>query len=244
MRLSDRVYLVGGGSLGFGISHELDCHVYLVDGGSEMALIDAGCGMDIEPIVKNIRFDGLDPSKLKYVVLTHAHSDHAGAAAMWREQFSVTFAASREAAEYVRKGDEEKISLAVAKRGGFYPQDYVFHACPVEWELDEGCTFQVGDLSLRCLDTPGHCSGLISLLLEEGGKSLLFCGDTVFHGGKILMTNVWDCNLRDYVNSIRKLARLKSMRCCRDILPSLCRMAGHIFKKPGTRWKNSPCRQT
>ena len=36
MRLSDRVYLVGGGSLGFGISHELDCHVYLVDGGSEM----------------------------------------------------------------------------------------------------------------------------------------------------------------------------------------------------------------
>ena len=62
---------------------------------------------------------------------------------------------------------------------------------------------------MRCFDTPGHCSGLISLLLEESGKSLLFCGDTVFHGGKILMTNVWDCNLRDYVNSIRKLAQLK-----------------------------------
>ena len=158
--------------------------------------------------------------------------------------FGVTVAASREAAEYVRNGDEEKISLAVAKRGGFYPQDYVFHACPVERELEEGCTFQVGDLSLRCFETPGHCSGLVSLLLDEGGKSMLFCGDTVFHGGKILMTNVWDCNLRDYVNSIQKLAQLRVDALLPGHLAIAMQNGGHTFKKPGTRWKNSLCRQT
>ena len=30
----------------------------------------------------------------------------------------------------------------------------------------------------------------------------------MFHGGKILMTNVWDCNLQHYVNSIQKLSAL------------------------------------
>src|SRR5579884_3816066 len=65
MRLSERVYLIGGGALGFGISHELDCHVYLIDGGREMALIDAGAGVTIEPIIRNLQLDGLDLGGLK-----------------------------------------------------------------------------------------------------------------------------------------------------------------------------------
>src|SRR5579884_1597221 len=117
MRLSERVYLIGGGALGFGISHELDCHVYL---------IDAGAGVTIEPIIRNLQLDGLDLGRLKYLLLTHAHADHSGAAREWHERLGVAVAASKEAAEYLRTGDEERISLAVAKRGGFYPQDYIF----------------------------------------------------------------------------------------------------------------------
>ena len=123
MRLTERVHLIGGGNLGFGISHELDCHVYLIDGGEELALVDAGAGVTIEPIVRNIELDGLELSRLKHLFLTHAHADHAGAAHEWHRRFGVTVAAAKEAAEYVRNGDEEKISLAVAKRGGFYPGD-------------------------------------------------------------------------------------------------------------------------
>lgn len=206
MRLSERVYLVGGGSLGFGISEDLDCHVYLVDGGSELALIDGGAGVTIEPIIDNIRFDGLDPGRLKHLLLTHAHADHAGGAFHWRERFGVEVAASVEAAEYVRNGDEEKISLAIAKRGGFYPEEYHFRACPVARVLREGDVFRVGDLELTAIETPGHCSGMLSLLLRRGGRSFLFCGDTVFHGGRLLISNLWDCDLQAYVKSIGKLA--------------------------------------
>lgn len=206
MRLTENVYLVGGGTLGFGLSHELDCHVYLVNGGSEMGLIDAGAGVTIDPILRNIQFDGLDPAKLKYILLTHAHADHAGGAFEWRKRFGVAIAASREAAEYVRQGDEERISLAIAKRGGFYPADYVFRACPVEHVLAEGDVFKIGNFELKVLETPGHCSGMLSYLLQEGERRILFSGDTVFHDGKLLITNVWDCDLQKYVRSVEKLA--------------------------------------
>jgi glyoxylase-like metal-dependent hydrolase (beta-lactamase superfamily II) len=209
MRLTDHIYLVGGGSLGFGLSHDLDCHVYLVDGGREMALIDGGAGVTIEPILERIRFDGLDPSRLRYLVLTHAHADHAGAAALWREKLGVEVVASAVAAEYVRNGDEERISLAIAKRGGFYPADFVFRACGVARVLSEGDSLTVGDLELRAFETPGHCSGMLSLLVKDDRRHCLFSGDTVFHGGKLLMSNLWDCNLQDYVASIRKLAALE-----------------------------------
>ena len=46
MQLTESVYVVGRGCLDSDRSHELDCHVYLVNAGSEMALIDAGVGLD------------------------------------------------------------------------------------------------------------------------------------------------------------------------------------------------------
>ena len=59
MRLTEHIYLVGGGDVGFGITHPLDSHVYLVTDGKSGALIDSGVGIDIEPILQNIRDDGV-----------------------------------------------------------------------------------------------------------------------------------------------------------------------------------------
>ncbi len=208
MHLTESVHVVGSGSLGFGLSHELDCNVFLVNAGSEMALIDAGVGLDLDRMVANIRSDGLDPAKLKFVLLTHAHADHAGGCKQWKQHYGVTVLASAEAANFVRSGDEAGISLAAAKAGGFYPPEYHFQACPVDGELREGDTVHVGDSELRVLETPGHCIGMLSFLMKRDGKTYLFCGDTLFHGGKILLTNVYDCDLQQYVKSLRKMTRL------------------------------------
>ncbi|MBK8029313.1 MAG: MBL fold metallo-hydrolase [Chloroflexi bacterium] len=83
MKLTPHVYVVGGGRFGFGISGALDCHVYLLDGGSELALVDPGLGLgrDFDTILDNIRADGLDPRRIRKLILTHYHCDHVGAAA-------------------------------------------------------------------------------------------------------------------------------------------------------------------
>jgi len=209
MRLSDRVYLVGSGRLGFGISSPFDCHVYAIDGGSEIALFDAGSGLDVDTIVERMRFDGLDVSKLRYLVLSHGHADHAGGAIQWRERFGVDVLAHPLTAQYVATADLKAISLAAAIAAGVYPGDYQFHACPVAGTLKGGDTLRAGDLTLSIHDAPGHSSGQIAAMLEQGGKRHLFSADAVFHGGRIVLQNIWDCHLHESMETIRALAALR-----------------------------------
>src|SRR3981081_3153401 len=84
MRLSERVHLVGSGSNGFDLTDAYDCHVYLIDGGEELALIDVGAGMGAEAILDNARRDGFDPARIRHLILTHGHGDHAGGAPRMR----------------------------------------------------------------------------------------------------------------------------------------------------------------
>lgn len=76
--------------------------------------------------MENIQRDGLSPERIKYVLLTHAHADHAGAATQWHDWFGCQVVASEEAGHYVQQGDEERISLRAARHAGVYPKDYSF----------------------------------------------------------------------------------------------------------------------
>jgi hydroxyacylglutathione hydrolase len=209
MRLSERVYLVGSGSNGFDLTDPYDCHVYLIDGGSELALVDVGAGMGAAGIIENVKLDGFDPGRIRHLILTHGHGDHAGGAARMRTLLGEpVIHASGAIADSLRRGDEKAISLDVAKQAGIYPLDYRLEPCPIDHELEEGDTVEVGGLKVRVFDTPGHSDGHVSLLLEDGGRRMLFAGDVIFFGGKILLQNIHDCRLDALIGSLRKLRQL------------------------------------
>jgi glyoxylase-like metal-dependent hydrolase (beta-lactamase superfamily II) len=210
MKLTDRVHLVGSGAFGFGLTDPFDCHVYLLDGGEELALVDVGAGMGAEAIVEHVRRDGFDPARIRHVILTHAHGDHAGGAARMRALLrDPAFYLSAETASYIRTGDETGVSIDVAKQVGIYPPEYVLEPCEIDVELREGDRIAVGDLELEVYDTPGHSDGHVSLLLEREGERMLFAGDVVFFGGKILLQNIHDCRLDRMIESLRKLRPLE-----------------------------------
>jgi glyoxylase-like metal-dependent hydrolase (beta-lactamase superfamily II) len=208
MKIADRIHLVGSGQLGFSLTDDYDCHVYLIDGGSEYALIDAGGGRDPDGILRHIIADGLDVSRVRKLLLTHAHADHAAGAAGLRERLGLQVLASPTAARYIRDGDERAISLGEARRAGVYPEDFVFRACPIDVELNEGDRVPVGDLSLEVLDTPGHATGHIAFILRQGALTSVFCGDSLFYGGRILLQATWDCSVTDSIRSVERLATL------------------------------------
>ena len=209
MKLTDRIHLVGSGSLGFDLTDPFDCHVYLLDGADELALVDVGAGMGAEAIVENVRRDGFDPTRIRHLILTHAHGDHAGGAARIRRLLDdPAVYLSRAVAGFLREGNEHAVSLDVAKRAGIYPPDYALEPCDVDVELDDGATIRVGDLALRVLDTPGHSDGHVSIVLELGGQRCLFAGDVVFFGGKILLQSIYDCRLDALIGSLRRLREL------------------------------------
>ncbi len=210
MKLTQDIHVVGGGRFGFGLSGILDCHVYLINGGSELALIDPGLGLnkDFDLILENIRSDGLDPKRIRKLILTHYHCDHVGAACEAQQRLDVEVIASKFAAPVVRSGDEKAVALDVAKAAGFYPQDYKLPSCPVHRELVEGDVVQVGDLALQAWETPGHCDGHLSFLMTGGDRPSLIGGDLVFWGGTILLQNIHDCRIDAYANSVLKVAKL------------------------------------
>ncbi len=211
MRLTRDVALVGGGDSGFNISAPLDCHIYLLDGGDELALIDAGVGHQVGntgQVLANIRDDGFDTGDISRLLLTHYHADHAGGAAEMHAALEVPVHGSPLTATALETGDEEAISLNFAKASGFYPEDYVFQACPATGELVDGVSFKVGRLTVTPFDTPGHCRGHVSLLVESEERRYLIGGDLVFWGGTIVAQNIPDCSIQEYSASTQKMEEI------------------------------------
>ena len=210
MKLTNDLHVVGGGRFGFGLSGILDCHVYVVNGGSELALIDPGLGLpgDFDTILDNIREDGLDPKTIRKLILTHYHCDHIGAAAEAQKRLDVEVITSNVAAPVIRTGDEKAVALDVAKAAGFYPDDFHLIPCPVDRELSESDIVQVGDLALQTYETPGHCDGHLSFLMTGRDRTYLIGADLVFWGGRVLLQNIHDCRIDTYANSVLKIAQL------------------------------------
>jgi glyoxylase-like metal-dependent hydrolase (beta-lactamase superfamily II) len=211
VRLTSEIALVGGGLFGFDLTSPADCHVYLIDGGDELALIDAGAGGVIgnsDLILDTIARDGCDPARVAKLFLTHYHFDHAGGAAELTQRLGCEALGSPLTARTLEAADEEQISLPGARAAGYVPDDYHLQACPVSPSLVEGAEIRVGKLTVKVVETPGHCDGHVSLLVSGGDRVALIQGDVVFHGGLIFLQNIPDCSIQKYAESVAKLDAL------------------------------------
>lgn len=211
MKLTEHVYLVGGGPFtGFGLTSGADSHIYLIEGGDRLVLVDVGLGLDegFGQMVENIRGHGFDPDDIDVVALTHYHGDHAGGARRAQEEFGAELAIHHEAAASLESADEEATGLSAARDAGVFPETARLEPCAVQLRLDEGDEIPVGPGRLRFVATPGHCRGHGSFLLTGLGDPALFAGDALFWAGRILLQAVPDCDLQASLESLRRLASL------------------------------------
>ncbi|NOZ23176.1 MAG: MBL fold metallo-hydrolase [Planctomycetes bacterium] len=208
MKLNNEVHLVGSGKSGAWITHEYDSHVYLLDGGDALALIDAGVGLEPERILANVSDAGCDPKRITHILLTHCHADHCGGTPALRRETGAQAAMSREEVDFLRDGDEDSIGLTIARREGYYPSSYHLEALDMDIRLTGGEEIMVGDLRVRTIHVPGHSIGSICYLVTGKSGTHLFSGDVVFHKGEIGLLNCPGSSLADYRASIGKLGGL------------------------------------
>lgn len=208
MQISDSVFLVGSGKYGHQISNQMDCNVFLLDGGNQYAMIDAGSGVEPERIVANIERAGIAMSAVTHLLLTHLHGDHAAGAYYFQSRYGLEVICAAEAAPWLEQANMEKTSLDAAKAAGVYPSDFRFPACPVARSVAEGDIVTLGDAELKVIETPGHCRGHLGFLLERNGQSALFSGDTIFAGGKVVIQRIWDCCIQEYADTMARLKLL------------------------------------
>ncbi|MEM7343924.1 MAG: MBL fold metallo-hydrolase [Chloroflexota bacterium] len=190
MRLHDRIYLVGSGEMG--LSDAWDCHVYLIDGGDSLALIDAGGGRpaSFTRIEETIKADGFDPQRIQHLLLTHWHNDHARGAAAWRSRLEVS----------VYLPENERTYLEQGQAGGI--------PCVVDRGLNHQDQIQIGDLTIQVIQVPGHSPGICAYLLDLAGYRVLFGADIVFVHGLLGLINYEGSSMAAYRQYLPRLADL------------------------------------
>jgi glyoxylase-like metal-dependent hydrolase (beta-lactamase superfamily II) len=190
MRLSPRLYLVGSGEIG--LSDPDDCHVYLLDGGGEYALIDAGCGTErsVAGILATMEREGLDPALLRTIILTHWHFDHASGASYFRERFGCRVVAPSGERAYIEAGRDRA------------------RACAVDLAVDDGDLVRIGELTLTARCVPGHSEAITAYMVDTPEGRLLFAGDIIFINGIIGLINYPGSDLAQYREHIGRLGNL------------------------------------
>lgn len=201
MKLTERIYLCGSGA--FGLTPEGDCHCYVLDGGSELALIDCGLAANPQAILLQMERDGLDIKKLNYVLLTHAHPDHSNGCAWLKEHLGIRVIASEFEAQILEKGILE--TLEIHKEDGNYQQFADMVRCKADRVIKDQETILVGDLLVTALLTPGHTKGSTSYEVEIRGLRHLFTGDEVFYRGFISVLTPPFSDFENYYEGLKKL---------------------------------------
>jgi metallo-beta-lactamase class B len=157
--------------------------VLLIDGNFEYATQ--------AEIHDGLRILGLDPSKVKYSLYSHAHGDHDGGA-------HVTEAAIPGATLIYGEGDWPSVLARSGPHANrFGPNN----------DGTDGRVVTVGDVSLKIITMPGHTPGTMSFLFEfmdDDGKPIR----VAYSGGTaISFTNPDPAFYDQYIASARKFAQ-------------------------------------
>ncbi len=188
-----------------GLSHPLDCCIYLVDCGGVYVMIDSGVGLDTYLICKNIEDDGISLEKIRYLIITHSHSDHACGAAYFQRELQAEVLAPSIEADLMERGSDEELGLNVA-RGVIYPVEFEYIHCKPDRVVNDQENLALGNKKFKFIQVPGHSPGIVCILLKD--EKTLFSSDVVFHSGTIGLGNWAGCELALYRQNIDKLAGL------------------------------------
>jgi glyoxylase-like metal-dependent hydrolase (beta-lactamase superfamily II) len=146
---------------------------YAVETGEGLVLVDTCKEADAAPILRQLRALGLSVDRLRLVLLTHAHGDHALGARRLRELTGARVHAGAGDAEVLRRGGPREALFSVFAM----PQET--HPTPIDAPLEDGEEIRLGEARFRVIATPGHTPGSVCYLLERDGLRILFTGDTV-----------------------------------------------------------------
>ena len=149
------------------------------------AVVDPGG--DLDRLRQAIAANGVT---LEKILVTHAHLDHAGAAADLAAEFGVPI-------EGPHRDDQFWIDR-IEESGRQYGMPWCKPFTPARW-LEDGDSVTVGDQSFEVLHCPGHTPGHV--VFFHRGLGLAFVGDVLFRGS-IGRTDFPRGNHQDLIDAI------------------------------------------
>ncbi len=173
-------------------------YVYLIEA-RKCYLIDSGVYGSQNFILEQLHKISRDISDVEGIFLTHAHPDHIGTAAWFKERTGCKIYASAGEKKWI-----ENIDQQYAKRP--IPNFYKLagRSTPVDVIVKDGDVILLEDtLEMNVIGTPGHSCDEVSYMIDE----TVFIGDSIPVKGDIPIY----VNKEDLLTSMEKLRNLKGI---------------------------------
>lgn len=179
--------------------------VHILDTGNGLLMFDAGnCGASTM-LIHSIWKAGFNPEDVKWIILSHGHMDHFGAANFFRRMFGTKIYLSEPDARMLK----ERPELSLVQESGNC-MDELF---PVDVEIHDNDVLDFGGTKIQFYLVPGHTEGCISCFFDAtDGKEKKRVG---YYGGfgfntlqKEFLEEIGDTTFemrKTYLNSLRKV---------------------------------------
>ncbi len=188
--------------------------------GKDAMIIEGGTGATSDIVVEQIKHIKISPERIKYILLTHSHSDHIGAVARWKKLWPHLKVIAGPIADQLLQKDraikefvisDNIISKIVLEKGEIpaMPATLASYAFRVDIPVKDQQVIDLGEgVEWKVYDVPGHSPCHISLFNKN--ESILAVGDaTGFYVPEkgIFWPNYFN-SLEEYCASIKRLADL------------------------------------
>jgi metallo-beta-lactamase class B len=193
-KLFDNVYAVGNS----------ETAVYALTSSEGILLLDAGFENKAPALVAQLQQLGLDPARVKYILLGHGHADHFGGARFFQDTYGTKVAATAADWDLITAPAGGQLPAGRGGAGGAKPSKDV--------TLVGGQPFVFGDLTVMPVAVPGHTPGSLAFIFSVKDRGTTRIAG--LFGGTVLTTGILSTEaLQQYTQSIaRYLETAASMR--------------------------------
>lgn len=195
-RIIDGLYYIGN----------KDVSSYLIYTSKGLIIFDTTFPQTVYLLLESIREIGFNPREIKYIIHSHAHYDHIGGTKSIVELTGAKTFLGMNDIFILEKRNE--LSWAPEYGVKFYEK---FN---VDYPLKNEDFIELGNVNIKCLNTPGHTPGAMSYFFEMKKGNRVFRVGT--HGGPGLNTlsdeylkkyNIPLDNRKKYLDSIKELKK-------------------------------------
>ena len=142
-RIADHTWYIGTARLA----------ALLIDTPEGAIVIDGGLPQASDMLLAHIREVGVNPAKVRWLLISHAHADHAGPVAALKRATGARIAANAETATMLARGGTDDIHFG---------DNITYPPAQADRLLQDGEAVTLGGMSLVGHLTPGHTPGSTS----------------------------------------------------------------------------------
>lgn len=195
---------------------------YIIRGDERNMMIDAGVNLLGPQYLASIRETLGDPGLLRYLFLTHSHYDHIGSASYLRWHIpGLKVGAHERLAGLLQKPSVLEVMNRLSGNHleltgqNAANEDLTMHPFEISFHLKQGDEFNLGGLTCRVYETPGHTRDSLAFYFPEietlfPGES---CGVIQGEAGDLIQVEFLS-SYQDYIDSLNLMISLEPEMIC------------------------------